>query len=451
MPQAAVVESAADKNITHSQQAGWMGGGMIAGAILGAVVGVAVIGLATAATIFTGGLAAPTLIPALILAGSIFTGAYMGGNLGAIHGSFQTDPKGHIRQGEAAILLNGKQAATCGSLIHCDDHGDDKRIAEGSASVFFNKLPAARVGDKGECECTIGKGVGPIYVGGGTAGCGLTVGHEVPAWLRYLHTGTGWAGAICLFAAGGLGMAVRGVAYIVPRLLLGTGVGYGVTEYGGRPVGGDIGESIDKALGGDGREGRAMGGEAGADVASIGAGVGMGKLGLFSKGPVTADRTVVTDFLKINGVPPTVQTQIRSGIDFTKPVEITTIKSGTPVEQWVGAVDAAKLSPGQQAGSGNGLGSWVTEPGTQPPDVGLTQGDRVNIPLEANQDIPVIKSTAAPIVDTWTNGQNGLPTNSVKSWSPFQMNRGTFAPGGGTQYYVPRSTTGTPADNLTVK
>jgi len=77
------------------------------------------------------------------------------------------------------------------------------------------------VGDKGECEFTIGKGVGPIYVGGETGGCGLTVGSEVPTWLRWLHTGAGVAGAICLFAAGGWAMAMRGVAYIVPRLLLG--------------------------------------------------------------------------------------------------------------------------------------------------------------------------------------------------------------------------------------
>jgi hypothetical protein len=294
------------------------------------------------------------------------------------------------------------------------------------------------VGDKGECEFTIGKGVGPIYVGGETGGCGLTVGSEVPTWLRWRHTGTGVAGAICLFAAGGWAMAMRGVAYIVPRLLIGTAIGYGTTEYVGRPVGGAIGESIDKALGGDGREGRAMGGEVGADATGIATGAALGRAGLFSKGPVTADRAAVTDFLNTHGVPEQYQTQVHSGIDYTKPVEITTLPKGTTVEQWVRASDAAKLSPGQGVDPGNGVGNWMGNSGVRPPDVGLYQGDRALVPLQANQDIPVIKSTARPIVDYWTAPQDGLPTNSVKSWSPFEMNRGTFEPGGGTQYYAPR-------------
>ena len=87
---------------------------------------------------------------------------------------------------------------------------------------------------------------------------------------------------------------MRGVAYIVPRLLIGTAIGYGTTEYVERPVGGAIGESIDKALGGDGREGRAMGGEVGADATGIATGAALGRAGLFSKGPVTADRAAPT-------------------------------------------------------------------------------------------------------------------------------------------------------------
>jgi len=314
--------------------------------------------------------------------------------------------------------------------------------------VFFNSKPAARVGDKGECEFTIGKGVGPIYIGGKTGGCGLTVGHEVPTWLRWLHTGTGLAGAICLFAAGGLGMAARGVAYVVPRLLVGAGLGYGATEYLGRPAGAWVGEHIDKALGGNGREGRALGGEFGADVFGMKAGARMGEWGLFSKGPVSADRAMVTDFLNNNGVDPKYQGDVHSGIDYTKPVEITTIPKGTSVEQWVRAGDAAKLSPGQGVDPGNGIGNWLGKPGVRPPEVGLYQGDRVSVPLEANQDIPVIKSTARPIVDYWTAPDEGLPTNTVKTRSPFELERGTFEPGGGTQYYAPRppaALPGTPA------
>jgi hypothetical protein len=94
------------------------------------------------------------------------------------------------------------------------------------------------------------------------------------------------------------------------------------------------------------------------------------------------------------------------GIDFSKPVTVQTIPQGAFVEQWV---------------KGGKVGNYFAPLGQAPEKNGIFRGMRTPIAFQANQNVQVLQSYAAPIKDTWTLGAN-YPV---------------MTPGGGVQYFAP--------------
>lgn len=113
------------------------------------------------------------------------------------------------------------------------------------------------------------------------------------------------------------------------------------------------------------------------------------------------------------------------GIDYSKPVTM-------------GPPPATPDTLDQWQRPGGRQGQFYAEPGTSPGELGIhdkaadasgNQVPKVNKPYAMNQDgQPYMKSTAAPIKDTWSNPGHGH-----------------YAPGGGSQYYVPNQSSASPA------
>ncbi len=100
------------------------------------------------------------------------------------------------------------------------------------------------------------------------------------------------------------------------------------------------------------------------------------------------------------------------GIDFTKDVEMTVLRKGQTVTQWV---DPAR-----------GPGNYFAPPGFTPDELGIRSTgvlgqDRYLQSFTLTQDTQVLKSTAAPVVLDWDGG------------API------MAKGGGTQYFAPNT------------
>ncbi|MEC4594653.1 polymorphic toxin type 46 domain-containing protein [Nitrospirillum amazonense] len=93
------------------------------------------------------------------------------------------------------------------------------------------------------------------------------------------------------------------------------------------------------------------------------------------------------------------------GIDFTKPVDVVTLPEGTSVVQHV--------LPGGK------VGNYFAPPGTPASSLGINPANRVPTMFTLSQDTQVLRSTAAPVQDTWT--------------VPGQV---FDAEGGGTQYFT---------------
>lgn len=94
------------------------------------------------------------------------------------------------------------------------------------------------------------------------------------------------------------------------------------------------------------------------------------------------------------------------GIDFDQPVLQQTISAGESVVQ--------HQLPGAP------VGNYAAPIGTPAYGLGIYTSGRTPSILTATQDVNVLRSTAAPIVDTW-------------SWKPYEIE----APGGETQYFLP--------------
>lgn len=224
--------------ITHTS----MLGGLVAGMLLGALAGAAIL-----ATVVTGGLAAA---PALMIIGAVCTGAAVGGSIGQLVGSLFKSPRGVITTGAATVFIGGlarAAARACVDTALCQDHGVEK-IATGSATVYIEQFPAARVDDLGQYSFEISKGATNVFIGGEKAGCpGLEIEGEVPKWLQWLHRGLGWVGALCLIGpAYGL---VRAIASVVGGEI-GAHFGGQIGEKLGGRWGGVIGSVVGGFIGG---------------------------------------------------------------------------------------------------------------------------------------------------------------------------------------------------------
>lgn len=256
--------------ISHTASLGGMLGGLLVGALVGAALVVA--GAAT------GGLAI-----AAVVAGT----AAAGGGIGAVIGSmsFATSITGAIATGAANVFTNSLMGARAHlDTVLCSKHPPPIPIAQGSATVYINRMPAARVNDTCGCGGKIAKGSANVFIGGGTIQTD-EISPEIPAWLAWTVMGVGVASAVILF---GPIVAATG--------LLGSYLG----DKGGEWLGGKIfGE------GSDGQKWMGLGGGLAGGYAGFKGG------GLLSEKLLPNPTTPLEGFVK-GGVPEMQETQLNN-------------------------------------------------------------------------------------------------------------------------------------------
>jgi hypothetical protein len=171
--------------------------------------------------------------------------------------------------------------------------------------------------------------------------------------------------------------------------------------------GGDIGTVIDIAMAGKGLIGLAAKGSAKVAAKNVDEVAATATL-------IAKRKEVAFKFYESQGFAPSRITSHLDGIDFSKPVEVITLRKGTEVAQF-------------QA-PGSAQGNYYTTPGTTPSKLGINPNTQLKngtiIPRESNKyyvtgDVEVLSSTAAKIEDTWS-----VP------------NKIYVAEGGGIQYFT---------------
>ncbi|MCE3602670.1 PAAR domain-containing protein [Massilia sp. P8910] len=184
--------------IGHSPTMSWLLAGLLAGAAI-AVAAVAIVG--------TGGLAAVAMVGA---------GAAMGAGLGEAMSTMSWAPKevSGMISGLCSfnVFTNGKPAARAHlDMTLCAKHPQAPLpIATGSATVFINGMPAARVDDTIACSAVITSGSNNVNIGGGTVQTDNIAPEElVPGWVHAALLVVGIGSAVVL--AGPL-LAVAGLA-----------------------------------------------------------------------------------------------------------------------------------------------------------------------------------------------------------------------------------------------
>ncbi|WP_426102182.1 MULTISPECIES: PAAR domain-containing protein [unclassified Pseudomonas] len=207
---------------------------MLAGAVAGALIGAAVI----AATVATGGVAVA------IMAGSIAAGGLsmfqVVKGLSTIF-SLPEPTTGKLMLGSFNVYINGLNAMRAGEDIASSCTGLPMNhpmwpfpvlIAEGSATVFINGKPAARLHSKMVCGAHIKSGSPNTFIGGPTVSVAFVL--DIEGWM---HSGLELVG---LLAAGaGLVMAAMvGLAVLVEVVIVGGLV------LGGMALIGDLGDRL---------------------------------------------------------------------------------------------------------------------------------------------------------------------------------------------------------------
>lgn len=396
--------------------------GLIAGLVIGFIV-TAVVLVAVGATVATGGAAA-------VVIGALIAGTAGGGLAGMkIGATFDSDPKGPINTGSPNTFLGtGRKPAARATLdtVLCADH-TLKLIAQGSTDVFINNAPSARRSDATVCSAKIREGQPDVFFGGPT-GTYLEMEAEVPGWLV---TTLEWA-------------ALLGAVVATGGAILTVGFGAALLGLGGGLLGGWAGGKLGGAIGGIfGERGRVIGEVAGGFLGSMVGGALGAKTGgaLEARLPastlarlpgatpahVQARMTVARDFynkspdFNTGGVPQTGRIESHmSGIDFSRPVSVQTIRQPTTFSQYqtpggrTGNYIAASNTPANRLG----IGPDAVAGGSVVPKV----VQRYEVPAGTQ----VLRSTASAKNDTWSSGAS----------QP--------APGGGRQMMIGESSRMTP-------
>lgn len=207
---------------------------MVAGAVAGALIGAAVV----TATAATGGLAA------VILAGSIAAGGLsMFQIVKGLTTIFELpEPTtGVLIRGSFNVYVNSRNAMRAGDDVSATCSGLPLNhplwpfpvlIAEGSATVYINGKPAARLQSKMVCGAHIKTGSQDTFIGGPTERVAFVL--DLEEWL---HTGLEALGLAAL--AGGLLLAaMAGVAALVGVVAIGG------LMMGGMALLGDLGDRL---------------------------------------------------------------------------------------------------------------------------------------------------------------------------------------------------------------
>ncbi|MBA4124007.1 MAG: hypothetical protein H0X72_16310 [Acidobacteria bacterium] len=124
--------------------------------------------------------------------------------------------------------------------------------------------------------------------------------------------------------------------------------------------------------------------------------------------PPNAAKENAADFYRQAGWQQSRIDQHLAGIDFTKPVDVITIPKGTEVIQY--------QVPGKP------VGNYFAPPGTTASELGMNPAGRQPRTFTTIKDMQVLRSTASPAVDTWSNAGKSFQTQ-----------------GGGTQYFAPNA------------
>ena len=183
MPQAARL---ADP-IGHSPTMNWLLAGLLAGAAI-AVVGIAIVG--------TGGLAAVAIVGGA---------AAMGAGLGEAMSTMSWAPK-EVSGAIAGlcsmnVFTNSIPAARAHlDMVLCSKHAPAPiPIATGSATVYINSVPAARVDDTTGCSAVITMGSSNVFIGGPTEQTDEIHPEDlVPGWVHAALLVVGVASAVVL-------------------------------------------------------------------------------------------------------------------------------------------------------------------------------------------------------------------------------------------------------------
>lgn len=142
---------------------------------------------------------------------------------------------------------------------------------------------------------------------------------------------------------------------------------------------------------------------------TLGASSVFGKLSKFlAADTVAARQAIAHDFYQQAGWSEERIANHLQGIDFSQPVEVTTIPAGTQVVQY--------QIPGAP------VGNYFAPVGTPANSLGIYTSGRVGSIFTATEDTTVLRSTAASVNNTW----------EVPGWT-------IEAPGRGTQLFTPNS------------
>ncbi|MDN6858946.1 polymorphic toxin type 46 domain-containing protein [Pseudomonas sp. CAN2814] len=395
---------------------------MVAGAVAGALIGAAVI----AATAATGGVAL------VIMAGAIAAGGLsMFQIVKGLTTIFELpEPTtGVLIRGSLNVYVNDRNAMRAGDDVSEDCSGLPLNhpwwpfpvlIAEGSATVYINGKPAARLHSKMVCGAHIKTGSKDTFIGGPTERVAFVL--DLEEWL---HTGLEALGIAA--ALGGLVLAA-----LAGGAALGTFLAVGGMIMGGMELLGQLGDRL-----GPGYRDLLQGV---AGMALLGIGPKMARMSAAEKAAAEAaeaaaarraaqaerraylndkfgrsgdlnrdinyrgNQETAMNFFKSKGISQSDAESYMNGLDFNHPVTVETVSSSKNLWQY--------QSPGAPQGN------WYTlTPRVQPTELGInpmgtnraanTIEPKVLNAYKTTQKVEVLRSTAAPTTDFWSvKGQN---------------------------------------------
>lgn len=207
---------------------------MIVGAVAGALIGVAVIG----ATVATGGVALAAMT-GTVAAGGLSMFQIVKG-LNTLF-NLPEPATGELSGGSANVYINNRNAmragvdtaSSCSGLpINHPMWPFQVLIAEGSASVYINGKPAARLNSKMKCGAHVSSGSPNTFIGGPTVSVAFVL--DIESWV---HNGLGALGLMAI--GGGLLLAAT-----VGAAALAGAVGMGLAGMAGMVLLGDLGDRL---------------------------------------------------------------------------------------------------------------------------------------------------------------------------------------------------------------
>ncbi len=397
---------------------------MIGGALLGALAGAALV-VATAAT---GGVAA------VIVAGAVAGGGLSVGSLVKGLATICNLPEpssGVLMAGSLNVWVNSRpaqrasldRAAVCSGFPMNHYSLPMPLVAEGSASVFINGCPAARLSSKLICGAHIKSASPNVTWGGPTVRTDAVFDRE--EWLR-----TGLQGLGVLALVGGClvgsfaGAVITAGAFVIGSVVFGAlrqwgdslGPGYadlfeGVAGIallagGARAAARAKMPAVAEGEGGGAKEGITVAEDAAAIRANVLRNIAKSQAArASSQFEQLSSYETAYKFYANAGFSADRSAGHLAGIAFTQPVTLTELTPGTNYLQY----------------PMNGkMGNYFTTVGTPAETIGINPAGRVPTLYTPTTAVTALRSTAADIIDTWT-----VPSQ------PYMTK------GGGIQYFVP--------------